>query len=714
MTCKNFRSAAWLVALVALLAAAIFEKAAAIEVQCIEESKYKHLYQLFGGDARAFAAYFEINPDQHPLPDPEACRAVYLTGDPEKEDSNDRDKLLDVVIRNKGWLAAVYLSHQGGSVYYAQQIGYIVRTFYLKTTTIPWSGGYEPDFSIAPLPEKYSVTAAAKPANIVDEAKPKPPRCLLNEQVPVAAYAKGAISGIARPPDAFKPTFEENIDHPGGDYRQFDPSSADPRVCQKACLDDAKCRAWAYRKPEGATNSHPHCRLMERVLARVSDKLSVAGITRADTPDATYEEKTGRHGGEYRDFDLAANADPRVCQKACLDEARCRTWLYRKREGRRNNLPHCWLSERMPSVSVREDLHVSGTVLRLQYGDSTYEENTGRHGGEYRDFDLAANADPRVCQKACLDEARCRTWLYRKREGRRNNLPHCWLEEHAPSVLVPEDFNVSGTVIRADRFEPLYEKDVDRPGQAYRSFDLAVLDPQQCQKGCAEDAKCRAWAYEMPNAAFLASNAVNWQAYRERQRFIRSAPAPDPDACYSSCVQIQVAGIDRSGTIAVHRPRTNELRSMAEELELNANDVNMPQFYQYMDAGARVTQLMKETSTATFTGTHASRFPRYVLDYLIEHCETDPEQLQNLEKQLETTIDELAPATTNVAFKVDRLRAALGKLHERRSRVELCVAKEIEQYRLAAYDKLCGNSCDKKKLGAEFDAGLKKIIEQKP
>jgi hypothetical protein len=65
-----------------------------------------------------------------------------------------------------------------------------------------------------------------------------------------------------------------------------------------------------------------------------------------------------------------------------------------------------------------------------------------------------------------------------------------------------------------------------------------------------------------------------------------------------------------------------------------------------------------------------------------------------------------------VSLGVDHLQAALGALHERRRRAEQCVAKAQEQDRLAAFDAVCGNSCDQKKLGADFDAAVTKIHAQ--
>ena len=703
MTCVSRRLAPWLIGSVALVAAGLFETAAAVEVHCIEESKYKHLYQLFGGDARSFATYLDIDPNR--LPDPETCRAVLVSGG--IGDPNDREKLLNAVARGKGWLAALYLNSGGGNVWTGQQLGYIVRAFRLKTFTARNAGNkifYEQDVALPPL--SPASAPAAGNTGVAAAPQPQPPRCLLHEHVPMALNAKGFASGIVRP-EAFKSTFEENVDHPGGDYRTFDLAKPDAKLCQKACTDEAKCGAWVYRKAEGTKNGRPQCSLKERVLARIDDNLSVSGIARADTPDATYEEHSNRPGADYRAFDLP-DADPRLCQKICIEETMCRAWVYGKPE---NGPPHCWLKHRAPAL--RNDEHyIAGTVIRaLQYTEPTYEANTRRPGADYRDFDLP-NVDPKLCQKACIGEARCRAWVYRKPEGRTNNRPHCWLKEHVPAVWKKDDYSAYGTVIRADHFEPIYEEDVNRPGPEYRSIVQTDQHPQLCQKSCADDPRCRAWAYEKPSTAYLASLASGWDAYRARQRSILSIPSPGNNWCASSCVQIHVAGLDRSGIIQVHRPHSSFTTESAQAL--NESDAAMYQFYKYMDAGPRVTELMEETSSQSITPAIEARFPRYVLDNLIFHCGADPEQLQNLEKQLETTLEQLVPAAADVTLKVDRLRAGLDKLHDRRRRAEQCVAHEEEHDRLAAYGNLCGTSCDQKKLGDEFDAAVRKVQAKSP
>jgi hypothetical protein len=89
-------------------------RAAALEVTWIEASKYKHLYKIFGGDARRFAAYLQIDPGR--LPGPEHCRAALVSGKVEPPAAQDAAKLADIIVQNEGWLATLHLSSTGGSV----------------------------------------------------------------------------------------------------------------------------------------------------------------------------------------------------------------------------------------------------------------------------------------------------------------------------------------------------------------------------------------------------------------------------------------------------------------------------------------------------------------------------------------------------------------------------------------------------------------------
>ena len=139
-----------ILALVALGFAAS-SPAAALEVTCIEASRYRHLYQLFGGDPKQFAAYLGLDPAR--LPHPEHCRAVLISGKVEPRSGNDADKLFAAIEANQGWLATLQLSSAGGIVQTGYQLGFITRLFWLKTQTAARFGknlNYVPDFFVPP------------------------------------------------------------------------------------------------------------------------------------------------------------------------------------------------------------------------------------------------------------------------------------------------------------------------------------------------------------------------------------------------------------------------------------------------------------------------------------------------------------------------------------------------------------------------------------
>jgi hypothetical protein len=113
----------------------------AIEVTCIEASKYKHLYQLFGNDRRKLAEHLQIG--EAKLPDGETCRAVLVTGriEPpskakETGQPTDVEKLYAAIVQNQGWLATVYLASRGGNSVMGFHLGQLTRMFWLKTVAV--------------------------------------------------------------------------------------------------------------------------------------------------------------------------------------------------------------------------------------------------------------------------------------------------------------------------------------------------------------------------------------------------------------------------------------------------------------------------------------------------------------------------------------------------------------------------------------------------
>jgi hypothetical protein len=132
------------------------QTAQALDIQCIEASKYKYLYLIFGNDRRKFAQYLRLNETN--LPDAESCRALLVTGVMEPRarsrelgQPSDSDKLLRAIADNRGWLATIYLASGGGNIGTGLVIAEITRMFWLKSETPDHpSFTYWPDFIMRP------------------------------------------------------------------------------------------------------------------------------------------------------------------------------------------------------------------------------------------------------------------------------------------------------------------------------------------------------------------------------------------------------------------------------------------------------------------------------------------------------------------------------------------------------------------------------------
>lgn len=124
--------------------------ARALEVTCIEASRYKYLYRIFNDDRARFAEFFGA--DAKRLPPPEACRAVILTGTIDKpqrgeNQGTDFDRLLAAIQAGRGWLATLYLATPGGNVGMGLRLANLTRMFWLNTYAVDGpSFDYVPDF----------------------------------------------------------------------------------------------------------------------------------------------------------------------------------------------------------------------------------------------------------------------------------------------------------------------------------------------------------------------------------------------------------------------------------------------------------------------------------------------------------------------------------------------------------------------------------------
>src|SRR3954467_14301561 len=132
------------------------QTARALDVQCIEASKYKHLYLIFGNDRRKLAQYLRLS--ETDLPDAEACRALLVTGVMEPRarsrelgQPTDSDKLLRAIAENRGWLATIFLASAGGNIGTGLILAEITRMFWLKSEAPDHpSFTYWPDFITRP------------------------------------------------------------------------------------------------------------------------------------------------------------------------------------------------------------------------------------------------------------------------------------------------------------------------------------------------------------------------------------------------------------------------------------------------------------------------------------------------------------------------------------------------------------------------------------
>lgn len=150
--------------LLTIMASLLARPAAAVEVTCIEASRYRHLFQMFGGDPKKFAAFLQVDPNK--LPDPDLCRAALVSGPVAPAEARDADKLADFIAQNRGWLAALHLSSTGGRVGTGYQLGFLTRSFWLKTYTVNTSGTnlvYTPDFLLPPVGAPAGAPSAQSP-----------------------------------------------------------------------------------------------------------------------------------------------------------------------------------------------------------------------------------------------------------------------------------------------------------------------------------------------------------------------------------------------------------------------------------------------------------------------------------------------------------------------------------------------------------------------
>ncbi|MCB1776799.1 MAG: PAN domain-containing protein [Candidatus Competibacteraceae bacterium] len=69
-----------------------------------------------------------------------------------------------------------------------------------------------------------------------------------------------------------------NTVRPGATYRSFNLRTTAPAICQRACLNDRRCRSWTYVKPYTLYGARPRCLLKKAVPRARRDRCCVTGV----------------------------------------------------------------------------------------------------------------------------------------------------------------------------------------------------------------------------------------------------------------------------------------------------------------------------------------------------------------------------------------------------------------------------------------------------
>ena len=107
------------------------------------------------------------------------------------------------------------------------------------------------------------------------------------------ATAMGQDRGASVQPGVIQP----DTNRPGHDFRNFSPERPDPALCQQACQEDPRCRAFTYVKP-GIQGRRAHCWLKDQAVAPVPDPCCASGeVARGASPPPGREPGPPTEGG---------------------------------------------------------------------------------------------------------------------------------------------------------------------------------------------------------------------------------------------------------------------------------------------------------------------------------------------------------------------------------------------------------------------------------
>jgi len=148
----------------------------------------------------------------------------------------------------------------------------------------------------------------------------------------------------------------------GGDYTSFKVPNSDPAVCAARCEREPRCRAWSFSFPR-TVDVLAICSLKNSVPPPVADDCCVSGVRGAGVIQPRrkgIEFGIDRLGGDYRYFEVTADAAGANCETACKQENRCRAWTY-VRAGYISTAPRCYLKDKI-KLPRRRPCCISGVI----------------------------------------------------------------------------------------------------------------------------------------------------------------------------------------------------------------------------------------------------------------------------------------------------------------------------------------------------------------
>ena len=165
-------------------------------------------------------------------------------------------------------------------------------------------------------------------------------------------------------------------------------------------------------------------------------------------------------------------ADPDLCRVRCTEHPDCSAWTYVK-PGVQGSSAMCYLKAGVP-VPVSNTCCVSGVYNKL-----SADLFVDRPGADFTSFPLP-EPSLEACRRACSADPACVAYT-RVAPGFQGPSAVCYLKSAVPAP-VPNTCCGSGVYTALST-----ERDTERPGMTYRSFDLPVAEPDLCRQACAKD-----------------------------------------------------------------------------------------------------------------------------------------------------------------------------------------------------------------------------------